>query len=53
MDKKIHLIPPAMMDDAIREALGDPRPEIPADAVFDRLERQHAKRMKSSERGGA
>ena len=34
----------------IRESLDDPRPSIPADEVFERLERKHAARMKAAER---
>ena len=36
-----------IMRQKIREALDDPRPDIDAEAVFDRIERLHA------ERGGA
>jgi antitoxin ParD1/3/4 len=35
----------------IRESLDDPRPSIPADEVFDRIERKHAARMKAAGRG--
>jgi antitoxin ParD1/3/4 len=34
----------------IRESLDDPRPSIPADEVFDRIERKHAARMKAAGR---
>jgi antitoxin ParD1/3/4 len=34
----------------IKESLDDPRPSIPADEVFDRLERKHAARMKAAGR---
>lgn len=33
----------------VREALDDPRPSIPADDVFDRLERKHAALMKKED----
>jgi antitoxin ParD1/3/4 len=35
----------------IQEAYDDPRPSIPADEVFERLERKHAERMKAKGRG--
>lgn len=35
----------------IRESLDDPRPDIPLEEVFDRLEQKHAARMKVSGRG--
>lgn len=35
----------------VREALDDPRPSIPIDEVFDRLEGKHAARMKTARRG--
>jgi len=34
----------------IQEALDDPRPDIPAEEVFDRLERKHAERAKAAGR---
>jgi hypothetical protein len=34
----------------ISEALDDPRPSVPAEKVFARLERQHAERMKKNAR---
>lgn len=34
----------------IREALDDPRPDIPGEEVFNRLERRHRERMKASGR---
>ncbi len=34
----------------VQEALADPRPDVPADDVFDRLERKHAERMKATGR---
>jgi antitoxin ParD1/3/4 len=30
----------------IREAIDDPRPDIDAEVVFDRIERRHAERMR-------
>lgn len=35
----------------IQEAYDDPRPSIPAEQVFERLERKHAARMKATEHG--
>ena len=35
----------------IKEAYDDPRPSIPAEEVFERLERKHAALMKARERG--
>jgi antitoxin ParD1/3/4 len=35
----------------IRESLDDPRPSVPADEVFERIERKHAARMKAAGRG--
>ena len=35
----------------IRESLDDPRPSIPADEVFDRIERKHTARMNAAKRG--
>ncbi len=35
----------------IREALDDPRPSIPIDGVFDRIERKHAAQIKAAGRG--
>lgn len=32
----------------IKESLDDPRPDIPMDEVFDRLERKHAALMKAN-----
>ncbi|KRB18273.1 CopG family transcriptional regulator [Mesorhizobium sp. Root695] len=40
----------AIMRAKVQEALDDPRPDIPADEVFERLERKHAKRMKAAGR---
>jgi len=34
----------------IQEAYDDPRPSIPAEEVFERLERKHADRMKAARR---
>jgi antitoxin ParD1/3/4 len=34
----------------VEEALADPRPDIPAEDVFERLERKHAERMKALKR---
>lgn len=34
----------------VEEALADPRPDIPAEEVFARLERKHAERMKALKR---
>jgi antitoxin ParD1/3/4 len=34
----------------VEEALADPRPDIPAEEVFERLERKHAERMKALKR---
>ena len=36
----------------VREALDDPRPSIPADEVFARLERKHAEMMKKENDAG-
>lgn len=33
----------------IKESLDDPRPDIPLEEVFDRLEKKHAARLKNSE----
>lgn len=35
----------------IQEAYDDPRPDVPMEEVFERLERKHAERMKAVERG--
>ncbi|WP_296433672.1 MULTISPECIES: hypothetical protein [unclassified Rhizobium] len=35
-----------MMRRYINEAIDDPRPDIDADVVFDRIERRHAERMR-------
>jgi antitoxin ParD1/3/4 len=35
----------------VQESLDDPRPDIPLEEVFDRLERKHALRMKASRSG--
>ena len=41
----------AVMRAKVAEALGDPRPPIPADEVFRRLEEKHAARLKAAARG--
>lgn len=41
----------ALMKARIQEALNDPRPSIPADEVFERLEHKHAARTKAAARG--
>jgi antitoxin ParD1/3/4 len=41
----------AVMKARIQEALDDPRPSIPADEVFERLERKQAERIKAANRG--
>lgn len=38
----------AILREKIREALDEPGPDLPADEVFERLERKHAERMKTS-----
>ena len=40
----------ALMKARIQEAIDDPRPSIPAEAVFEGLELKHAKRMKAADR---
>ncbi len=35
----------------IREAYDDPRPSVPAEEVFERLERKHAARMRAEGHG--
>jgi len=35
----------------VREAMDDPRPDIPADEVFSALRAHHAERMKAAKRG--
>lgn len=40
-----------IMRQKIREALDDPRPDIAAETVFDRLERLHAERSGTSGNG--
>lgn len=37
----------AIMRAKVQEALDDPRPDIPAEQVFEQLERKHAARMKA------
>lgn len=41
----------AILRAKITKALADPRPGIPAEEVFDRLERKYADRLKASGRG--
>ena len=41
----------AVMRARIAEALADPRPDIPAEEVFRRLEQKHAARLKAAGRG--
>ncbi len=36
-----------IMRQKIQEALEDPRPDVPIEEAFDRLERKHAARMKA------
>jgi antitoxin ParD1/3/4 len=50
LDREEHILD-QVADAKIREALEDPRPAIPADEVFDRLERLHAARVKSNSNG--
>ncbi|WP_442579079.1 type II toxin-antitoxin system ParD family antitoxin [Mesorhizobium sp. ASY16-5R] len=38
----------AILREKIREALDEPGPDVPADEVFERLERRHAGRIKTS-----
>ena len=40
-----------LMRRKVQESLDDPRPDIPLEEVFDRLERKHALRMKASSSG--
>ena len=51
MEEAASEYPPGMDDDWIREkikeSLDDPRPCVPAEEVFARLEAKHAARMKS------
>ena len=49
LEREEHILD-QVADAKIREAIDDPRPGIPADDVFDRLERLHAERMKSAGR---
>lgn len=50
LDREEHVLD-QVADAKIREALEDPRPAIPAEEVFDRLERLHASRVKSNPNG--
>jgi len=50
LDREEHVLD-QVADAKIREALEDPRPAIPAEEVFDRLERLHAARVKSNPNG--
>jgi antitoxin ParD1/3/4 len=41
----------AYLREKIQEAYDDPRPSVPAEEAFDRLERKHAERMKTLRHG--
>lgn len=50
LDREEHVLD-QVADVKIREALEDPRPAIPAEEVFGRLERLHAARVKINPNG--